>query len=76
VLGPERPDTAWSLNKLAYLLQTERDLAAAQPLFERALTIDEKMRGPEHPGTAWSLNSVAGLGMRRLADIGSLPLRM
>ena len=36
-------------------------LAAARPLFERALAIREKALGPEHPDTATSLNNLAML---------------
>jgi tetratricopeptide (TPR) repeat protein len=50
-LGPEHPDTATSLNNLAWLLQDQGDLAAARPLYERALAIREKALGPEHPYT-------------------------
>jgi tetratricopeptide (TPR) repeat protein len=61
VLGPERPDTAESLNNLAVLLRAQGDLAAARPLSERALAIREKVLGPEHPDTATSLNNLAAL---------------
>ena len=40
-----------SLNQLANLLLTQGDLAAARPLYERALAICEKVLGPEHPRT-------------------------
>ena len=33
------------------MLQDQGDLAAARPLFERALAISEKALGPEHPDT-------------------------
>ena len=58
-LGPDHPDTATSLNNLASLLQAQGDLAAARPLFERALAIREKALGPDHPDTATSLNNLA-----------------
>jgi tetratricopeptide (TPR) repeat protein len=54
VLGPEHPDTAMSLDKLARLLQDQGDLEGACPMFERALTIREKSLGPEHSDTATS----------------------
>jgi hypothetical protein len=60
VLGPEHPDTASSLNKLAVLHFDQGDFAGARPLCERALEIREKVLGPEHPDTASSLNSLAG----------------
>ena len=61
VLGPEHPDTAISLNNLAYLLQAQGDLVAARPLYERALAIREKVLDSEHPETAISLNNLAYL---------------
>ena len=50
------------------LLQDQGDLAAARPLYERALAIREKALGPEHPDTATSLNNLAVL----LQDQGDL----
>jgi Tetratricopeptide repeat len=67
-LGPEHPDTASCLNRLAGLLQDQGDLAAARPLYERTLAICEKVLGPEHPGTASCLNRLA----RLLHDQGDL----
>jgi tetratricopeptide (TPR) repeat protein len=69
-LGPEHPDTATSLNNLAYLLQAQGDLAAAKPLFERALALCEKALGPEHPNTATSLNNLAYL-LRAQGDLAT-----
>src|SRR5438094_320413 len=46
---------------LASLLHNQGELAAARPLFERALAIDEKALGPDHPTTAPSLNNLAYL---------------
>jgi len=43
-LGPEHPDTAASLNSLANLLAAQGELAAARPLYERALAIYESIR--------------------------------
>ena len=51
VLGPDHPETAHGLNDLARLLQDQGDLAAARPLFERALAIRERVLGPDHPDT-------------------------
>jgi hypothetical protein len=48
---------ATSLNKLAGLLQAQRDLAGARPFFELALAIREKALGPKHPDTKASLAS-------------------
>ena len=49
VLGAEHPDTATSLNNLAYQLQSQGDYAGAKPLYERSLAIREKALGAEHP---------------------------
>ena len=49
--GPDHPETAAALNNLAALVQEQGDLAAAQPLFRRALDITEKTLGPAHPNT-------------------------
>jgi Flp pilus assembly protein TadD len=68
VLGPENPDTATSLNNLAFLLHAQGDLSAARPLCERTLAIREKVLGPEHPDTAMALNNLAFL----LHDQGDL----
>jgi hypothetical protein len=43
------------------LLQKQGDLAAARPLFERALAICETALGPAHPHTAAVRNSLAEL---------------
>ena len=47
-------------------LKAQGDLAAARPLYERALAIYEKALGPEHPDTAGSLNNLALLLKRKL----------
>ena len=40
VLGPDHPDTAQSLGNLAFhLFRDQGELAAVQPLFDRALAI-------------------------------------
>ena len=46
--GPEHPDTATSLNNLAQLYADMGDYAKAEPLYQRALKINEKALGPEH----------------------------
>ena len=40
------------LNNLAQLLQVTNRLAEAEPLYRRALAIDEKSFGPDHPNVA------------------------
>jgi len=43
-----RRSVATSLNNLAGLLGAKGDSAGAEPLYRRALTIDEKTLGPPH----------------------------
>jgi CHAT domain-containing protein/Tfp pilus assembly protein PilF len=59
--GPDHPDTAFSLNNLAFLYFIQGAYAKAEPLYLRALAIREKALGPDHPDTATSLNNLAGL---------------
>jgi Tfp pilus assembly protein PilF len=40
------------------VLYIQGDLAAAQRLFERALTIDERVYGSDHPEVATDLNNL------------------
>jgi tetratricopeptide (TPR) repeat protein len=52
------------------LLRATNRLAEAEPLFRRALAIDEKSFGPEHPNVARGLNNLAVLlrATNRLAE--------
>jgi tetratricopeptide (TPR) repeat protein len=59
LLGPDHPDTAHSVNNLAFSYQGQANYSAAEPLYQRALTIYEKALGPHHPFTARSLNNLA-----------------
>jgi CHAT domain-containing protein len=54
--GAERPRTAESLRKLAWLLDYEGRYADAEPLARRALAIDEKVLGADDLETAYSLD--------------------
>jgi tetratricopeptide (TPR) repeat protein len=58
-LGPEHPDTARTLDDLAFLLAIKGDTTIAQHLYERALAIREKVLGPDHLDTARSRYQVA-----------------
>ena len=49
MLGPDHPDTATSLNNVGALLEAQGELAAAQPLYERALAICEQVLGSATP---------------------------
>ena len=46
VLGPEHPDTALSLNNLAFLYRDQGRLVEAASLLQRALAISEAALGP------------------------------
>ena len=52
---------ATSLNNLAALYKEQGRYADAEPLYKRALAIDEKAVGPDHPDVATSLNNLAAL---------------
>ncbi|MFM7528002.1 MAG: CHAT domain-containing protein [Nodosilinea sp.] len=60
-LGPDHPDTATSLNNLAFLYKSQGRYSQAEPLYQRALAIREQALGSDHPDTAISLNNLAGL---------------
>jgi tetratricopeptide (TPR) repeat protein len=59
-LGKAHPDTATSLNNLAYLYQAKGDYDSAEPLYKRALEIAEKVLGAEHPNTVIFRNNLEG----------------
>ena len=59
--GPEHPRVATHLNNLAALLRVTNRLGEAEPLYRRALSIDQKSYGPEHPDVATDLNNLAQL---------------
>ena len=54
-----RPDDSATLNNLALSLADAGDYTTAEPLYRRALTIDEQMLGPDHPTVATDLNNLA-----------------
>jgi tetratricopeptide (TPR) repeat protein len=58
--GPQR-DLARALNAVARLLRNVGRYAEAEPLFEEALRIRERVLGGEHPETLVSVNDLAGL---------------
>ena len=53
------PETGVLLNKLGYYLDDRAQYEEAEPLFQRAIAIDEKILGPEHPNLATRLNNLA-----------------
>ena len=56
LIGPEHSETALSLDSLASLYQAMGEYTKAEPLFEEALRIQQKVLGEEHPVTAQTLN--------------------
>ncbi len=50
-LGPLHPWTATNLNNLAELYRAQGKYLEAEPLYQRALSIDERTLGPQHPTT-------------------------
>ena len=61
VRGLEDPETAISLNNLAFLYEAMGEYTKAEPLYREALRIYQKVLGPEHPLTALSLNNLGEL---------------
>jgi tetratricopeptide (TPR) repeat protein len=55
------PDDSVVLNNTALSMQRAGDYVGAEPLFRRALAIDEKTLAPDHPVIAARLNNLAGL---------------
>ena len=68
---------ALTLNNLAQLLQATNRLAEAEPLFRRALAIDEKSFGPDHPSVGRDFSNLAELlhDTNRLAEAEPLMRR-
>jgi tetratricopeptide (TPR) repeat protein len=52
---------ATHLNNLALLLKATDQLEEAEPLYRRALAIDEQSFGPDHPNVGTDLNNLAAL---------------
>ncbi len=61
MLGKEHPDVARNLNNLAELYREMGNYSQAEPFYQRALAISEKVLGKEHPSVAVSLNNLAEL---------------
>ena len=59
--GEQDPRLATSLNNLALSIHDQGKYAEAEPLYKRAIAIDEKALGPEHPNVAMSLENYAAL---------------
>jgi len=69
-----RPDDANILNELGMSLFSAGDYAGADPLYRRALAIDEKAVGPDHPDLATDLNNLAELLRTKGDYAGAEPL--
>lgn len=57
----QRPDDTMIMNNLGLSLMLAGSYDNTEPLFKRALAINEKALGPNHPDVATSLNNLAGL---------------
>jgi tetratricopeptide (TPR) repeat protein len=66
------------LNNLALLYHTVANYKEAEPLYQRALAIDETSLGKDHPNVARALNNLAGLyqDTNRLAEAEPLMKRV
>jgi len=58
-LSPEHPDVANNLRELAELYDAHGQFAKGEPLFQRALSIQEHVLGPVHPDVAATLDAYA-----------------
>ena len=79
-LGPDHPDTAASLNDLAYLLRMQDRYAEAEPLYHRALAISERRWGrttPTRPpaSTTWRTSMWRCIDMPRRSRCTATPWR-
>src|SRR5215471_10326689 len=59
--GPDDPETATALNNLAVTYQSLARHMEAEPLFRRAIEIDERVLGKDHPDVATRYNNLARL---------------
>jgi tetratricopeptide (TPR) repeat protein len=62
------------LNQTATYMRERARYAEAQPLYERALAIQEKVLGPDHPDVAMSLNNLANLHRAQGRYVEARPL--
>ncbi len=72
-----KPDYASALHQLAHVYDAQGKHAKAEPLFRRALAIQEKALGPEHPKVAQHLEDYAALlrKMEREAEASKMEAR-
>jgi tetratricopeptide (TPR) repeat protein len=65
ICGPEHPDTADSLSKMALLKISQGRYSDARLLEQRALEVREKRLGAEHAETGTSVHNLAGISSRQ-----------
>jgi len=70
----DHPELAKTLSNRAYLLLRAGDHASAEPLYRRALAIQEKALGPDHASLAVGLNNFAHLLQTKGDYAGAEPL--
>lgn len=58
---PQHPETAAALYNLGFLFKKIADYAKAEPLYQEALRIRQRVLGSENPSTVLSLNNLAAL---------------
>jgi hypothetical protein len=76
-LGPEHPELARSLHALAYRYHRQAEFAKAEPLYARALAIQERSLGTDAPEVATILDDYATLLRQtgRVVEAGELERR-
>jgi class 3 adenylate cyclase/Tfp pilus assembly protein PilF/DNA-binding XRE family transcriptional regulator len=72
--GSEHPDTASTLNDLAWLYYLRGKYEQAEPLLQRALLMREQILGRKHADTAVTLNNLAWLYMQQSRYAQAEPL--
>jgi tetratricopeptide (TPR) repeat protein len=60
-LGPNHPNVAVTLIKLAACLEGQHKLSEAEPLYERAVSIYERLYGPHHTELAAALGNLGNM---------------
>jgi hypothetical protein len=61
VLGPEHPDTLWSMSNLAKDYQQRGQLDLARELGSQTLELRKRVLGTEHPDTLVSMANLLSL---------------
>src|SRR5262249_43832998 len=59
--GPDDEETALALNELALVYKSLARYMEAEPLYRRAIEIDERVLGKDHPDVVTLHNNLAGL---------------